>query len=168
VAEARSTTSAWPPPRRQAGEGLATRWPANNGRHSQRNSGKDKRELSLLLYEHGYSQEYKESLLRFLDWLIKLPEGVEQKLDKEIEALRKEKRMPYITNWERIAEKRGRKQGQLKVVQRLLKKKLGDVDSETKVRVEKLSLTRLAQLAEALLDFTEVADLELWLERKTG
>lgn len=129
-----------------------------------------KRELALLVYNRGDSSEYVGSLLRFLDWLIRLPEGAEEKLGKEIEALKGEKRMPYITSWERIAEKRGRKEGRkeslLKVVLSQLRKKLGRLDAEVKANIETLSLPALTQLAEALLDFSEVADLEVWLGRK--
>ena len=127
-----------------------------------------KRELILLLYEHGYSEEYAQSLLRFFDWLIRLPEAAERKLEREIDAARREKRMPYITSWERMGMKRGRKEGLLKAITRQLRRKLGRLDAKMKARLERMSAARLEQLAEALLDFSQPDDLERWLKRKTG
>ncbi|MGH9842000.1 MAG: DUF4351 domain-containing protein, partial [Blastocatellia bacterium] len=141
-----------------------------------------KRELILLLRERGYSAEAVQSLLRFLDWLIRLPEELEQKLDDEIEDLREEKRMPYVTHWERRGEKRGReegrekgrkegreegkkigeKQGLLEANIRLLNLKIGKLDADVQAKIEKLSVARLKKLIEDVLGFTQPADLERW------
>ena len=131
-----------------------------------------KRELTLLLYARGYSDAYRNSLLRFLDWMIRLPAPAEQKLDKEIESLREGKTMSFVTHWERRGERRGRKlgrqEGQLELVLRLLQKKFGELDARVEAQIKRLSLTRLMQLAEALLDFAQLADSERWLKRKAG
>lgn len=135
-----------------------------------------KRELTLLLRERGYNREQTYSLLRFLDWLIRLPEELEQKLDDEIEEITEEKRMPYVTHWERRGEKRGRKEGKkigekqglLDAIFRLLNRKLGKLDAEIKTQIEKLSVARLKKLVEDLLDFSQPDDLERWLKRKAG
>ncbi len=123
-----------------------------------------KRELTLLLYEHGYSKDYEESLLRFLDWLIRLPEEAEAKLSNEVEVLKGEKPMPYVTSWERRGEKRGRKEGQFELVLRLLKKKFGALDAKFETQIKRLSMTQLMLLAEELLDFSQVTQLESWLK----
>lgn len=130
-----------------------------------------KREPALPLYERGYDKTYLESLLRFLDWLIRLPEAAEQKLDYEIEQLKGEESMPFVTHWERRGEKRGRREGRkeslLETVLRQLKKKLGELDTQARAQIELLSVPALTELAEALLDFSEAEDLELWLARKS-
>ena len=135
-----------------------------------------KRELILLQRKRGDSREYRRSLLRFFDWLIRLPEPAEQKLEHEIEAITGEKPMPYVTSWERIAvkearkeaRKEGRKEGLLATVTRQLRRKLGKLDAGMQARLERMSAARLEQLAEALLDFAQPADLERWLKRKAG
>ncbi|MCI0524692.1 MAG: DUF4351 domain-containing protein [Acidobacteria bacterium] len=131
-----------------------------------------KRELLLLLGERGYSDEAIYSLLRFLDWLIRLPEELAQKLEDEIEEITEGKRMPYVTSWERRGEKRGKKigekQGLLDAVTLQLKRKFGKLDADIKARLEKLSVARLKKLVEALLDFSQPDDLERWLKRKAG
>jgi hypothetical protein len=135
-----------------------------------------KRELSLLLYERDFSTEYKQSLLRFLDWMFRLPAPVEVKLDKEIDALTGGKSMQFVTHWERRGEKRGRKlgrqegrqEGLLEVVLRLLQKKFGELDARVEAQIKRLSLDRLVKLSEALLDFSQTRDLERWLKRNSG
>ncbi len=84
--------------------------------------------------------------------------------------------MPYITHWERRGEKRGRaegkkigeKQGLLDASVRLLNLKIGKLDADVQAKIEKLSVARLKNLIEDLLDFTQPSDLERWLKRKTG
>jgi hypothetical protein len=104
--------------------------------------------------------------LRFFDWLIRLPEAAELKLEREVDAARGAKRMPYITSWERMGVKRGRKEGLLKAITRQLRRKLGRLDAQMKAQLERLSAARLEQLSEALLDFSQPDDLERWLKRK--
>jgi Domain of unknown function (DUF4351) len=64
---------------------------------------------------------------------------------------------------ELIGEQRGEQRGYQEIVLRLLRKRLGHVSMEMEVRVKGLSLVLLEELAEALLDFTGMADLEVWL-----
>jgi hypothetical protein len=127
-----------------------------------------KRELALLLYGRGYNDEDNESLLRFLNWMIRLPEPAERKLDNEIDAVTGGKHMQYVTTWERRGEKRGRQEGQLGLVLLQLHKKFGKLDARVEAQIKRLSQTRLTQLAEALLDFSQTKDLGIWLKRKTG
>jgi predicted transposase YdaD len=135
-----------------------------------------KRELILLLEEIGYSPEATSSLLRFLDWLIRLPEELDRKLEREIDEIREVKHMPYISRWERRIEERGKKEGKkagvreslLDTIIRQLKRKIGKLDDDLKRRLEQLSVARLKILAEDLLDFSQPDDLDRWLKRKIG
>ncbi|MBI4607084.1 MAG: cytosolic protein [Planctomycetes bacterium] len=49
------------------------------------------------------------ALFRFMDWLLALPENLEKELDSRVEALRQEKRMPYLARFERKALERGQR-----------------------------------------------------------
>ena len=49
---------------------------------------------------------------------------------------------------------------------RLLTRKFGKVTLKTLKRLDKLSAEQLEELAEAVLDFEKVADLEAWLPSK--
>jgi hypothetical protein len=69
-------------------------------------------ELIRQCYEKKYSKEEIRVLLKFIDWLIRLPEGLTEQLTKKIALLEEEYKMPYITSWERLGEKRGEKKGE--------------------------------------------------------
>jgi Domain of unknown function (DUF4351) len=58
----------------------------------------------------------------------------------------------------------GRATGERDLVLKLLTRKVGNLSPELISRVSALNLDRLEALAEALLDFTSMADLESWLE----
>ena len=58
----------------------------------------------------------------------------------------------------------GLQQEALTMVMRLLTRQLGKIDVRARRRIEKLSLTQLEDLGEALLDFKEKSDLTTWLD----
>lgn len=58
----------------------------------------------------------------------------------------------------------GLKQGELAVVIRQLTRQIGTIPDNTRSLIEVLPLSQLENLAEALLDFTNLNDLEAWLE----
>ncbi len=71
-------------------------------------------ELIRQCYERGYTKEEIRVLLKFIDWIILLPEDLDNRMSKKIAKLEEEYKMPYVTSWERIAEKRGEEIGEKK------------------------------------------------------
>jgi predicted transposase YdaD len=63
-------------------------------------------------------------------------------------------------------EIKGRKQGLLTIILRLLTRKFGNLPPKMHTRIARLQIPRLESLAEAILDFESVADLELWFSKK--
>ncbi len=61
-------------------------------------------------------------------------------------------------------EKRGEKRGRVRTLQRLLNRKFGQISSELEEQINGLSVAQLDDLAEAILDFDSVYDLESWLQ----
>ncbi len=61
----------------------------------------------------------------------------------------------------------GKRQEAASLVLRLLKRKVGTLEPQVQKRIERLSLTRLEALGEALLDFAGMADLLGWLEQQS-
>ncbi|HLO84254.1 MAG TPA: DUF4351 domain-containing protein [Nostocaceae cyanobacterium] len=51
----------------------------------------------------------------------------------------------------------------LSLVMRLVRRKFGKVSPALQGQIENLCLTKLEDFAEALLDFSSLADLETWL-----
>ncbi|WYL92854.1 MAG: Rpn family recombination-promoting nuclease/putative transposase [Gloeotrichia echinulata IR180] len=59
----------------------------------------------------------------------------------------------------------GLKESALNLVTRLLSKRFGKLPEEVKNNISGLSLTNLENLSEALLDFTSLQDLQVWLNQ---
>jgi hypothetical protein len=63
-------------------------------------------------YKKGYSKDQTRTLMKFVDWIIRLPDELQEKLNKEIIRIEEEYKMPYVPSWERNAEKRGEERGE--------------------------------------------------------
>lgn len=101
----------------------------------------------------------------FVDAYLQLTMEQEQKFESELKQTRPEEKeavMEIVTSWMR----RGIEQGERKVILRQLRKRLGQLDGQTEDRINALSADRLEELEEALLDFANLADLEVWLESR--
>jgi hypothetical protein len=73
--------------------------------------GKWKITLSKMLYDCGYKREDIINLFEFIDWLMRLPEELDNIFWQEIAIYEEDKKMPYITSVERIGIKKGLEQG---------------------------------------------------------
>jgi len=79
------------------------------GREEERKQWKIR--LVRTLYERGYDRKDILELFRFIDWLLILPEELEQQFFQETIMIGEEKKMPYITSVERLGYKRGIQEG---------------------------------------------------------
>ena len=73
------------------------------------------------LYERGMAQKDVRQLLAFIDWVMELPEGVDDQFWDEIAEYRQEKTMRFVSIWERMAKVAGLLQG----IEAVLKVKFG-------------------------------------------
>ena len=64
-------------------------------------------------YERGYSRQDVLNLLHFIDWLMQLPQDLEEQLRQEVYQLEAGKAMPYISSFERLAKEEGHQKGLL-------------------------------------------------------
>lgn len=67
--------------------------------------------LTRRLYEQDYSREDVVNLFHFIDWLMSLPQDLEQEFRQEIQQLEAERLMPYITSVERSGIRQGLLEG---------------------------------------------------------
>jgi plasmid maintenance system killer protein len=111
------------------------------------------------LYEKGFDEQYVINLLAFIDWMLTLPPDIEAEFKLEVKQLEAERRMKYVTTFERDAKQ----EQALSMVTRQLNRRLGNIDEATLERVRSLPTEELEELSEALLDFTSVNDLSNWL-----
>lgn len=129
--------------------------------------------LARLLYERDWDKQRIIDLFGVLDWLMRLPAALEDKLWHELSALERNKAMPYVTSVERIGYQRGREIGleegrwrEVKLVLRQLQRRLGVLPAGLAESIEKLPVDGIEVLGEALLEFDELRDLETWLENR--
>lgn len=67
--------------------------------------------LTRMLYERGYKREQILSLFRYIDWLMALPPGLEEKLDQTISDYEEAEKMTFMIYRERKGYERGIQEG---------------------------------------------------------
>ena len=111
----------------------------------------------------------------FVDSYLRLSSEEEEAFEtyiQEFQPQQQEEVMEIVTSWmERGIEQgieqgieRGQKGEALTLVLRLLSRQLGNLNPELETTISELSLTQLEALAEALLEFNSLPDLQQWLE----
>jgi Domain of unknown function (DUF4351) len=122
--------------------------------------------LTRALYDKGYGRQEILDLYRFIDWVIMLPEAEEREFWQDLQAFEEEHKVTYVTNAERFGFERGIEQGEQLLVTRQLTRKLGAIPEELMAQIRHLPSSELESLGDALLDFTQLADLERWLRSR--
>jgi hypothetical protein len=109
----------------------------------------------------------------FVDTYLRLNAKEELQFQKKIAKLTRDKRqkvMELTTSWKEEGLKegleKGRKQGEEIVVLRQLKRRCGPFSPNIEKTVRSLPISKLDDLAEALLDFSSPADLRNWLRKQ--
>jgi hypothetical protein len=69
--------------------------------------------------------------------------------------------------WEQRTEQRGAAQEAQLLVLRQLKRRIGELSPVIQTQIQALSLAQIESLGEALLDFTSVEDLTVWMQRNS-
>jgi len=105
-----------------------------------------------------------ESLLGFFASFVLDTELVRQIMRWDMTVLRESPWYQEIRQ-ESLQEGReeGRQEGEQSLILRQLTRRIGEVSPEMRLQVQALSLPQLESLGEALLDFSEPADLDAWL-----
>ena len=89
--------------------------------------------LIRLMYERGYERALILELFRLIDWMIRLPAGLEADFRQQLFAYEEQQRMPYVTTVEQAGiekglqqgVKQGVKQGEAIILLALLQEKFG-------------------------------------------
>lgn len=71
--------------------------------------------------------------------------------------------MQIVTSWMEQGIEQGL-QREKSLILRLLARRVGELPDVARLQIDKLSITQLEDLGEALLDFSTFADLESWLQ----
>ena len=63
--------------------------------------------LVRLLFERGYDREQIRNLFRFIEWIVALPQEIQQEFKAEVKRLEEKRKMPFITSFERDGIQQG-------------------------------------------------------------
>jgi hypothetical protein len=94
--------------------------------------------LTRRLYERGYRKRDIMGLYKFMDWILRLPRGLERELQDRQRSLEGKTSMPYVSSIERFAKAEGKKEG--KVEGKAEGKKEGLAEGEAKGLREAIAL----------------------------
>lgn len=115
----------------------------------------------------------------FIDTYLRLNFSEQKVLQQQLQSIspkEQEAVMQIVTSWMQEGIKQGLEQGlkqgleqgkkrELALVLRQLNKRLGNITEELKTTLEQLSIEKLEELGEALLDFSTESDLTTWLNQ---
>jgi hypothetical protein len=97
--------------------------------------------------------------VKFIDWMMALPAGLEQEFRQEVEQLEQERQMIYISSLERDAEQKGMQKGlqdgRQEEIEALLIAKFGEMDEALRTIVEPLMQCAAADRARMILQSRE-------------
>ncbi|MGD1865009.1 MAG: DUF4351 domain-containing protein [Phormidesmis sp.] len=145
---------------------------ATKGKASQQRRQQRKYNLTVVLYERGYSKQEVIDLYRFIDWVMTLPPALEEVFRADLETYEREKNMPYISTIERMGEARGeargKLEGKLELLHVLLTAQVGGISVETTEQMKQLSIEQMDQLALESRGFTSIDELTEWLKQKNS
>ncbi|MBF0174529.1 MAG: DUF4351 domain-containing protein [Magnetococcales bacterium] len=114
---------------------------AKKTRHGVEDRYQEKRRLIYKLYGHGFNRQQVIDLFRFIDWVLRLPEALDDQLRTEIVAFEENQNMPYITSVERIGEKRGWQkgiqEGKAEMLMHLLQRRFGTIPDWANEKIAK-------------------------------
>ncbi|BAZ26178.1 hypothetical protein NIES4073_70840 [Kalymmatonema gypsitolerans NIES-4073] len=126
-----------------------------------------------LLSTLGLNPAQVQLISGFIDTYLKLnaeEKAVFEEQLARIEPRQQEEVMQIVTSWMEEGIQQGLQQGMQQeaatLVLRQLNRRFGRVTPQLQERIQNLSTTELEDLAEALLDFTNIADVEAWLGNK--
>jgi hypothetical protein len=110
------------------------------------------------LYERGLTEAQVRQLFRLIDWMMDLPENLEEQLCQELSQWEEEKQMPYVTNFERLVLKRGEEKGEAKGMAKGMAK--GKAEALLQVLERRFQATIPADLSTAIRSTTDLVRLE--------
>jgi len=104
----------------------------------------------------------------FMDSYLRLSAEERKVYNRQVESISEPERqaLMQITNqWEEHGIRIGQEQGSRAILLRLLSHKFESVSTQLREQIDSLSQDKLEQLADAVLDFSTVADVQSWMAR---
>jgi len=120
-----------------------------------------KSNLAKLLYERGYRRDYIIQLLKFIDWIMYLPEEINKGFWQEIREYEEGNFMPYVLSIERIAQKEGFEKGMQEGLQQGLQQGIQRETKRLLIQALNIKFEKIPEdLIEKINNITNVEALE--------
>ena len=103
------------------------------------------------LYDRHWDKQRVINLFNVIDWLMQLPEWLNQQIWQELETIEERKKMQYITSVERIGIAKGRIEGESRLLKRLLERRFGLLPQWASERLGRAKEDELEAWSEAIL-----------------
>ncbi len=103
-----------------------------------------------------------------MDTYLRLSDREKQVFQEEIGKLDETQRegvMQIVTSWMEEGIEQGL-QRERWLILRLLNRRVGELPEQVRLQVDALSITQVEALGEALLDFSNLSDLQAWLGKE--
>ena len=138
-------------------------------------SGRLRWKLQLIraLYEKGFDRDRVVQLFKFIDWIMRLPEELNQNVRQAVYTIESEKKVQYVSSIERMAIEQGMQKGMQKGIQQGMQKGIQQGMQkgiqQGEARFLKRQLRRvfgdLAPDIEQRIDSASSEDIERWGDR---
>jgi hypothetical protein len=123
--------------------------------------------LIRLLYRQGWARQQVLDLFAVLDWMMRLPATLQQRLWQDVDAMDEEKRMAYVTTWEQRGIEKGREQGleqgralgQAALLERQLSRRFGTLSEEARSLLASATPEQLQTWGDRVLDAGSLAEV---------
>ena len=92
---------------------ILANWAAQRTRRDMPERLRWKWDLTRRLYDAGFSHKDVLELYRLLDWLMRLPDGLDREYKEKVREYEQSKTMPYVTSIERLGREEGRVEGRV-------------------------------------------------------
>jgi len=117
--------------------------------------------LSKSLYQRGWDRQEIIDLYRFIDWIMALPVGLEQRYHEELVKYEEDVKMQYVTTAERIGIEKGREEGKQEGKQEGKREGKFEGKKETAINLLALGVLTEKQIAQATgLDIEDIRKMK--------
>lgn len=136
-------------------------------------------QLTRLLFQHGWRKQRIIVLFNVINWMMVLPEPLQQRYWRDVLKLEKEHKMELSNPWEQKfldkglkkgrqqgleqgrqeGREEGRREGALELLERQLLRRFGPIPKTARSKLAKASLAQLAEWSDAISEATALKDV---------
>ncbi len=121
--------------------------------------------MTKALYRRGFSRDDVMNLFDFIDWIMFLPEDLENRFYREILEFEEERKMRFVNIAERTGMEKGMEKGVSSLIIKQLNRRFGCITPSLETGLQSSRMEVLERLGESMFDFNDLRDVEKWWEK---